>query len=157
MRPPRDTRGFLAKLLDILAREGVNVLVRDVSHLGFPSCRVVIPGWSEMYPLSPLRFRSANTASRNTASFGHFPDYTPEEERRLLTIIRFKEQAIMENMIRAMTQRGLTNNRMSTDRIGAFLSLKAGKYDMARHFFRKLMSLQERSACSHRNGRSWDS
>ena len=138
-----DNRGFLAKLLDILAREGVNVLVRDVSHLGFPSCRVVIPGWSEMYPLSPLRFRSANTASRNTASFGHFPDYTPEEERRLLTIIRIKEQAIMENMIGAMTQRGLTNNRMSTDRIGSFLSLNAGKYDMARHFFRKLSSICE--------------
>ena len=138
-----DNRGFLKKMLGILKKEGVPVLVRDSSHLGFPSCSVIIPGRSELYPFSARKFRLYNTLLRNAACFDRFPDYSPEEERRFLNLIRFQEQAFMDNTLSAMSMRRISCEAMNIGRIGAFLSLKAGEFSEARRMFRKLLASTE--------------
>ena len=138
-----DNSGFLKKMLEMLEQEGFQVLVRDVSHMGFPSCHVALPGISEMYPISQTKFRSMNSINRIALSLRHFPDLTPEEERRFLRAIQFKERSILENTIGNLTLIPLRGRLMNSDKIGAFLALKCGEYAEARRFFKKLWNVTE--------------
>ena len=44
-----DNRALLRQCLDMFRREGLEVLVRDSSALGFPTYQVVVPGYSEVF------------------------------------------------------------------------------------------------------------
>lgn len=39
---------ILNKMIDSILQEGYDVIVRDVSTLGFPSCRIIVPGMTEI-------------------------------------------------------------------------------------------------------------
>ncbi len=43
-----NNRQILNKLINSILQEGYDILVRDVSTLGFPSCRIMIPGMTEV-------------------------------------------------------------------------------------------------------------
>ena len=43
-----NNKQILKKLIDSLLKEGRDILIRDVSYLGFPSFRIIIPGMTEM-------------------------------------------------------------------------------------------------------------
>ena len=133
-----DNSGFLKKMLEMLLQEGFQVMVRDVSHMGFPSCHIALPGISEMYPVSQAKLRSMNSIYRIAVSFRHFPDLTPEEERRFLRAIQFKESSILENTIGNLTMMPLRGRLINSDKIGAFLAFKCGEYREAHRFFQKL-------------------
>ena len=137
-REGMDNRDFLKMLMDLLKKMGRPVLVRDVSHLGFPSVSIVVPGFSEMYPINITKIRSANTIYRNADAIGRFPFLTPEEENRLLMTIRFKERSFIENTFRYLVLLPLSGERMSTERVAAFLLLKKGDYAEAGRYFSKL-------------------
>lgn len=51
----RDNRALLKECLEFFKDQGLDVWVRDCSCLGFPTCQVIIPGYSEIFPhrLSP--------------------------------------------------------------------------------------------------------
>ena len=138
-----DNQGFLKKMLEILKKDGVPVLVRDVSHMGFPSCHVILPGRSELYPVSRVMLRLYNTIYRNEVRFRRFPDYSPEEERKFLYLIRFQENSLMDNKISSITLKPISGEMMSIDRIGAFLALKAGEFGEARRLFLKMLAREE--------------
>ena len=138
-----DNRGFLKKMLGQLKQLGFPVLVRDVSHLGFPSVSIVIPGLSEMYPISGMKIRSVNTIYRNAEALGHFPDLTPEERTRFLRAIQFKERSFIENTFSNLVMLPISGKRMTADRLGAFLALQKGDYGEAVRFFNKVRSVSE--------------
>lgn len=50
-----DNRTLLGECLDFFRAQGLDIWVRDCSCLGFPTCQVIIPGCSEIFPhrLSP--------------------------------------------------------------------------------------------------------
>ena len=136
-----DNQGFLKKMLEMIRNEGWPILARDVSHLGFPACHVMITGISEIYQPDLTTLRTLNSFYRNAESMRYFPDYTPEEERRFLRLIQFKEASVLENTIGNLTMRPLCGKRMVPDRIAAFLAFKCGNYKEARRFFRKTKAL----------------
>ena len=138
-----DNRGFLRKMLELIHEMGFQPLIRDISHMGFPSCFVVVPGLSKMYPANSTTMRVLNTAIRNAEAFSHFPDLTEEEEKRFLSLICFKEGSLLENMLSNMVMRPIEGKLFSADRIGAFLALKQGDYPLALHFFGKLLEMEE--------------
>lgn len=51
----RDNKALLKECLLFFRQQGLEVLVRDCSCLGFPACQIIIPGYSEIFPhrLSP--------------------------------------------------------------------------------------------------------
>lgn len=53
-RADSSNRALLREYLDYFAAQGAPVYFRDISHLGFPSIRVVIPGVSEIMPTQLL-------------------------------------------------------------------------------------------------------
>jgi len=44
-----DNRALLRQCLDMFRKKGLEVLVRDSSALGFPTCQVIVPGYSEIF------------------------------------------------------------------------------------------------------------
>jgi len=138
-----DNRGFLRKMLVMLDEMGFSPLVRDASHLGFPACYVIIPGFSEMYPTDPLAIRTSNSASKNAVAFSHFPNLTDQEEERLLNLICFKENATLENIFGNLVMRPIGGKLFQSDRVGAYLALKHGDYPLAIRFFEKVLRIEE--------------
>lgn len=49
-----DNKELLKHLLLSLLKDGKDVLVRDVSYLGLPSCHIIIPGMSEILPVDDV-------------------------------------------------------------------------------------------------------
>lgn len=135
-----DNRTFLVKLLEKIREEGFTAMIRNSSHLGFPACQVLAPGMGEIYPVIPLQVRSRMTGMAAFKSFLYFPDFSEEEEKRILRLIRFKEDSILENEAAFMFGRPLQGSRFTLDRIGAFLAIKAGDYKTGIHFLMKLLS-----------------
>lgn len=138
-----DNRGFLKKMLALLEEMGFSLLVRDASHLGFSSCFAVVPGMSEMYPVTPLTQRSLNSNDKSAAAFSHFPDLTEAEEEGLLTLISFKEGSVLENTFSGLFQRPISGKKFTLERVGAFLALKKKNYSLSLHFFQKLLAMEE--------------
>ena len=133
----KDNREFLKGMLELMKREDLHVMVRDTSFLGFPTCQIIVPGFSEQY-VDGARFRRAmNTSLKVIDSFSHFPDLSEEEEHRLLNLILFNEGSFHADHILVMSGRQL-GARFSVDRIAAFLSLKYRKFSQAKRFFAKL-------------------
>lgn len=56
-----DNSQMLKGLINDIVSEGYDILVRDVSYLGFPSYHVIIPGLSELQHPDDKKFRAINT------------------------------------------------------------------------------------------------
>ena len=133
---------YLVKLLAHAKANGYRPLVRDSSHMGFPSYHIVIPGIHDVYPVSGIRLREFWTQLKCAESLHHFPALTEEEEKRLLTYARFKETSVEYSMgIPFMNY--FCGDLYKQDRMIAFLALKHGDYKMAMQFFRKLEAVSK--------------
>lgn len=132
-----NNREMLQKLLKIIYNEGYEVLVRDASHLGFPAYHVIVPGMSEMFFKDDKRFKELRTANHVLSSMAHFPELTPEEEKRLLLLIRYKEFSVLENGFDWITTLPLIGNKLKIERVRAYLHYKRGEYSDARTWFQR--------------------
>jgi ribosomal protein S12 methylthiotransferase accessory factor len=131
-----DNREYLKKLLALIRRMGYAPLFRDASHLGFPTYWIVVPGISELFDVSRLRLRDGSSTVNSRRAFHHFPRLTPEEEENLLRLILFKEGSILENSLSNISGLYLKGDLLTSDRVGACLALKHGRYPDAARLFR---------------------
>ncbi len=51
-----------AFLCNILHEEGYEIYCRDMNHLGVDTCRIIVPGFSEIYPVEDLQWDNNNAA-----------------------------------------------------------------------------------------------
>ena len=128
-------REYLQRLLFLLREKGFTPLIRDASHLGFPSYFILVPGMSEIYERSRLRLRDVNAITKTRMSFRHFPDLNEEEETLLLRMIQFKQGSIIENGLDIISGLFLKGELFTSERVGAYLALKAEKYALAARLF----------------------
>lgn len=148
---PRDewrgltNREMLNKLLQIIATEGYDVLIRDASHLKFPAYHVIIPGMSEMFFSNGRRFRELNTLNRVVSSMVHFPDLSKAEEDRLMLLMRYKECSTLENQFGWITTLPLVGTHLTTERVRAHLHFKRKEYQEASGWFRDAANQEEDS------------
>ncbi len=56
-----DNSEILKKWISEIIDEGYDILIRDVSYLGFPSYHIIIPGLSEMVYPDDMKFRATNS------------------------------------------------------------------------------------------------
>lgn len=135
-------REYLIKLLAHAHAMGLKPLIRDSSHMGFPSYHIVIPGIHEIYPLSEVRFREFRTRLKVADSLCRFPSLTKEEEERMLRLFRFEESSI-EHVMGIPYMHDFIGPLYTPDRMAAFLALKHRDYQMAGRLFAKLKAQAE--------------
>ncbi len=138
----KNNHEFLEEMLHLLRDEGFRPLIRDTSFLGFPSCFIVIPGFSEVWYTDETNRHHICTAAAVRKIWSHFPELTDKEEEKLLKLIRFCDGSNLEDDIELISVRPLSET-YSSDKIAAWLSLKRGEFMHASHFFRNLLETEE--------------
>lgn len=122
-------------LVDIIRKEGYDVLIRDASHLGFPTYHVLVPGMSELFLSDGRRFKELRTAQKVIDGMKHFPALSLEEEDRLLLFMKYKEFSIVENSFGWIANIPIKGELYKTERIRAFLHFKRKEYIQAYEWF----------------------
>ncbi len=92
--------------------------------------------------IKKMKYKTIVTTRKTRRSFDHFPDLNTEEELRLLKLIEFNEYCVRDNQVKYFTARQLSD-KYDLRKIGAYLSLKHGKYEKALHFFNSLATYEE--------------
>lgn len=68
-----------AYLKAIVRREGKEIYLREYDYLGFYSCQIIVPGFSEVYPMEDMIYNNKNSGKRIREMVLHFDEFDPEE------------------------------------------------------------------------------
>ena len=91
---------ILDGMIGLIESEGFEVWARDVSHLGFPSYCMLVPGMSELFELNDIHLRAANTRSY-LVKYLNQPKYLDERTCRLLIgMLEFWSTSKIDNQMR---------------------------------------------------------
>jgi ribosomal protein S12 methylthiotransferase accessory factor len=71
-------------LCDCIKAEGHDIYVADFAEQGAYSCRILVPGMSEIYPVEDLAWENNSIGNRIRPSLVKLPDLSDEESRALL-------------------------------------------------------------------------
>ncbi|MFZ5579710.1 MAG: 30S ribosomal protein S12 methylthiotransferase accessory factor YcaO [Pseudomonadota bacterium] len=71
-------------LLSLLHEDGKDAYVLDLPHLGVYACRIVVPGFSEVYPAEDMQENNSNAALPLRESLRRLPELDPAGLRALL-------------------------------------------------------------------------
>jgi len=71
-------------LCDCIKNEGHDIYVADFAEQGAYSCRILVPGMSEIYPVEDLAWENNSIGNRIRPSLVKLPDLSDEESRALL-------------------------------------------------------------------------
>ena len=128
---------MLRSMLALLQRDGYRPLVRDVSHLGFPSYQIVVPGMSDVF--APATDFLESLFAKGGAKFALqcFPDLFVGEQRDLLGL----EPSDLLRSHPGMFGPPITDERMHPCRVFGFLHLALGEYGAAGKCFQTFSTL----------------
>lgn len=103
----RQNRVMLQDMVKLLVDQGYELLVRDVSFLGFPSYQIIVPGFSEMYPADLMRAKELKTYTAISETVGNLGWASKEELERVVRYIKFKRYSLLENQMHLIIGRPL--------------------------------------------------
>ncbi|MBQ4500269.1 MAG: YcaO-like family protein, partial [Spirochaetales bacterium] len=137
-------REYLQQMFQLLKEEGHPVLVRDVSFLGFPSCYILIPTFSNSRTVDGTCARLKRTIQNASKDWRHFPDYNDEEALRLLSLIRYYEYS-NSNFVSFAFGCPSDVPQYSNNLLGAYLALRLGEFPTAVHFLDARIRMERRT------------
>ena len=82
-----------------IMKEGTDILVRDVSYLGFPSYHIIIPGVSELQAADDRRFRAVNTGLYVRALLANPNEINEHNIKFVEASLKYFSRSLMENDI----------------------------------------------------------
>ena len=130
---------ILSHMLEVLRRNGSHMLVRDASHLGFPSCQILVPGMSETFAPTGDLLKGLLSTTRAKKVLRRFPALSKEELRELLAIKPHNITNVHLDMFGLPFQGG----KMHPCRVYGFLHLTLGEFTEAQECFGVLAQIVE--------------
>lgn len=94
-------REMLFAMADLLLSEGEDLLIRDVSFLGIPSYQILVPGISELLPVSELILRAAYSMRKTGALLRNPESVNADDLACMNRNARFWENSMLENSMSA--------------------------------------------------------
>ena len=137
-------RELLAEFMQLLQEEGLRVLYRDVSFLGFPACHIVIPGFHPIHAVNGRKVRLRRTEMHLAQNLKKLPELSVDDAGRLLNLIRYNEGGRIISTVAALHGLPLANPELSDGRIGLWLSIGFGEYALAEHFLDRVLADEKR-------------
>ena len=92
-------REIMKYLCDSILAEGYDILIRDVSYLGFPSVNVIIPELSEAFRADDRRVRAYNTRSFTTALLRNPKMINKSNCKYLIATLEYFLPSVLENSL----------------------------------------------------------
>lgn len=136
---------MLGFMLTLLLRDGYRPLVRDASHLGFPSYQVVVPGMSDVFAPSVDLRESLAAKWRAKRALERFPQLSSEEREHFLKL----EPPDLVHTHPGMFGPPITDGRMHPCRVFGFLHLARGEYEEAQRCFEIFSSITGEMGLRH--------
>jgi ribosomal protein S12 methylthiotransferase accessory factor len=90
---------MVEELLNILIKKGYDVLIRDVSFLGFPSFKIIVPGFSEIYDLNLSQTNTEINIARVRNIMRRLHCASDDEIRSLVSYIKSRRHIVKENTL----------------------------------------------------------
>jgi ribosomal protein S12 methylthiotransferase accessory factor len=101
-----NTQDELNYLLDIFSKLEKEIYIREYDYLGFYSCQIIVPDFSEIYPVEDLIYNNKNIGKQVRDLVLNFKSYDQEE---ILESIESLDDSIdMENYIGVIFQNNFT-------------------------------------------------
>lgn len=101
-----NTQDELNYLLDIFSKLEKEIYIREYDYLGFYSCQIIVPDFSEIYPVEDLIYNNKNIGKQIRDLVLNFKSYDQEE---ILDNIESLDDSIdMENYIGVIFQNNFT-------------------------------------------------
>lgn len=88
---------ILNEWISQILKKGYDVLIRDVSYLGFPSFQIIIPGISELQDADDRRFRALHTKFFTQRIFAEKEGVSTKNISYILATLQFFENIELEN------------------------------------------------------------
>lgn len=93
----QNNRDMLLTMITLIESKGYDILFRDVSFLGVPSYQVIVPGISELLPITGKLIRASKTMARVSELLKQPQQLTPEDCHIINLNCRFWKNSILEN------------------------------------------------------------
>ncbi|SEP72534.1 ribosomal protein S12 methylthiotransferase accessory factor [Streptococcus equinus] len=136
-------KSWVQEILD----DGYDILVRDVSNLGFPSYHVIIPGLSELRDDSEKEIRAENTRALASFLISNISKVTKDNCKYIIGSLAYYSDRIMENSIASFIPD--SNNLdipFGLERNGS-LYLSAMCYALMGEFDKSYLQLRKLTSC----------
>jgi len=138
---------MLQGMVKLLVDQGYDLLVRDVSFLGFPSYQIIVPDFSELYPVDLMRAKELRTYIAMSKTIGNLGRASNEELERIIRYIRFKRYSLLENQMHMIIGRplvkALPGGITQVDFLMALCLYKLGKLDEACKVLRAVAAVHD--------------
>lgn len=95
----QSNKKILRHMIQRLLKDQYDVLIRDVSSMGFPSFHIIIPGMSEIKECSDTFFRIQNTQCYIMKKLENIKTITVEDCKYITSIIKYYANSYLENDI----------------------------------------------------------
>jgi len=126
------TNGEMLKyMMELLLKEECDILVRDVSFMGFPSYHIIVPGISEIYFADEYKRKEANTLRKISAGLTGLHNASEVDVERILRMLLYKKDALFETLLSNMFKRPF-NSRVPGGQNQTQLLLAACYYRLGR-------------------------
>lgn len=129
---------MLQSMINLFLDDGYDVLIHDVSYLGFPSYQVLVPGVSEMNYPEDNYFEAENTRFHIQQLLNNPKYINTDNCKYVISVINFYKHSLMDNTMTSLTGY-FSNEEYPAKEVGLdqyyFLSmcyLMLGDYEAAR-------------------------
>jgi ribosomal protein S12 methylthiotransferase accessory factor len=93
----RSNYEILKDLLELITSQGCDVLIKDASHLGFPSYHVISPGFSEIHDVNLTKVQEVRSSLITRKALRNLHNASNDELKEVVRYLKHKQNSINEN------------------------------------------------------------
>ncbi|HIF9287354.1 TPA: 30S ribosomal protein S12 methylthiotransferase accessory factor YcaO [Photobacterium damselae] len=130
------TEQEFTRLLGMFHQEGTDVYISDYNHLGVDCCRIIVPGWSEIYPVEELIEANNNVAMELRETFLALPcvEWDSEQYAEMYSILEeegFDDFNRLYEIIGLVPDAGSAWQTLRIGELKCLLALAGGDLELA--------------------------
>lgn len=154
----KSNKEILHEMLELICKDGYDVLVRDVSFMGFPSYHIIIPGMSEIKKCKDELFRIHNTQCYIMRKLTDINSIDEVDCSYITSLIRHYANSFLENDIHKLFINAESDFLFpgedvysSTLLLAAMCNVFSKEYDKASYFMKCLLKTAQVNGVDMKN------
>jgi len=124
-------------LRDLILHCGYRIYTADYSHCGMPTCRIIVPGMSEIYPVDDLIWNNKNRGSTLRRQLLRLPQMNRIELQKFLNTLEelnTNDQSLISDLIGVLFEIDSAWHTLSVGELKALLFLALRRHEDAREW-----------------------
>lgn len=129
-----DTQAEFEQLCHLIHKVDMDIYIADFEHLGVYSCRVIVPGMSEIFPVDKLVWNNNNAGVELRQPLLRLPALTEQDAENLLVKLEeggFSDQQLVVDIIGILSDPSTLWDSLRVGELKCLLNLKLGELQEA--------------------------